>query len=176
MFRPSSHATSDPKEAKMQAKSIPEMTTEQLDAFWAKVDVPYQPSCCWEWLGGVDAGGYGRCSPNKHMTRVAYRVSYTLLIGPIPLDMQIDHLCRNPRCVNPDHLQIVDSMTNNRRGFSPTSLNAKKTHCPRGHSYSGENLGLNRNGSRYCKSCKRVDQSGRKRIWNSETKRYLRTT
>ena len=48
--------------------------------------------------------------------------------------------CRNPACVNPDHLEPVSIRENLLRGVGPSAQHAKKTHCPAGHSYAGKNL------------------------------------
>jgi hypothetical protein len=69
---------------------------------------------CWIWLGPVNASGYG------HMRRgdqqLAHRIAYQYFRGPIPEGMQTDHLCRNRRCVNPWHLEIVTNQVNVWRG------------------------------------------------------------
>jgi hypothetical protein len=73
--------------------------------FWARVSrIPGQ---CWEWLGPKDWHGYGR-----HSNFVAHRIAYELAVGPIPLGLVIDHLCRNPSCVNPEHLEPVTNKVN----------------------------------------------------------------
>lgn len=64
---------------------------------------------CWEWTGQKDSG-YGRYSG-----RPAHRVTYEVLVGPIPDGLTLDHLCRNKGCVNPDHLEPVTSSENTRR-------------------------------------------------------------
>lgn len=68
---------------------------------------------CWLWLGST-MYGYGRCS-HKGKSHQAHRVLYERHKGPIPEGLQIDHLCRNKRCVNPDHLEAVTSVENARR-------------------------------------------------------------
>lgn len=72
---------------------------------------------CWLWTGALTIDGYGSVyfSPEKKGL-MAHRVVYELLRGPIPDGLQIDHLCRNTRCVNPDHLEPVTQRVNVRRG------------------------------------------------------------
>jgi hypothetical protein len=66
---------------------------------------------CWVWQRGVTALGYG-CDKDG----MAHRVYYERHKGPIPEGLYIDHLCRNPPCVNPDHLEPVTPAENIRRG------------------------------------------------------------
>jgi hypothetical protein len=108
---------------------------------------------CWEWDGGTNSTGYGRVSTDGKR-QLVHRVVYEAIIGPIPDGLQIDHLCRNILCYNPEHLEAVTQKENIRRG---DNHNRKKTHCPQGHSYSGGNLmvGTRSDGgiSRRCKTC-----------------------
>ncbi len=89
---------------------------------------------CWEWLGHLDKHGYGLFS-NNHKSFMAHRYSFSYFIGEIPTGLELDHLCRNPKCVNPDHLEAVTHIENLRRGN--TRMN--KTHCPKGHPYNESN-------------------------------------
>jgi hypothetical protein len=83
----------------------------------------------------------------------AHRVAYVLSVGPIPKGLTIDHLCRNRGCVNPTHLEAVTQRENTLRSpIALAALNAAKTHCPKGHPYSGANVEL-RGRSRGCRSC-----------------------
>jgi hypothetical protein len=69
---------------------------------------------CWEWLQNFNADGYGIYKRNHQ----AHRVVYELLVAPIPEGLEIDHLCRNRRCVNPAHLEPVTHLENIRRGVA----------------------------------------------------------
>ena len=110
---------------------------------------------CWEWIGTTHKEGYGAIRVGGHGSKWvgAHRVMYELFRGKIPDGLTIDHLCRNTRCVNPDHLEAVTMRVNVLRGFSPWAKNARKTHCLRGHELLGENLYLNPAGSRVCRTC-----------------------
>lgn len=74
---------------------------------------------CWQWLGAKSKRtGYGVISVNNR-AMLAHRVSYMEFRGPIPKRKQIDHLCRNKACVNPDHLEPVTALVNTRRADGP---------------------------------------------------------
>ena len=109
---------------------------------------------CWQWLGSLNRNGYGNCCHNgKGMP--AYRFAYEFLVGPVPDGLELDHLCRNPPCVNPAHLEPVTHQENIRRHF------ATITHCPQGHDYTAENTRLDRYG-RKCWECLRAREKNRK--------------
>ena len=123
--------------------------------FMRRVDK--QENGCWYWTGTKDRLGYGRVHDARdHCQRLAHRIGYELFKGPIPEGLMLDHLCRNPSCVNPDHLEAVDAFTNQARGETLTARNLAKTHCPHGHPYSGENLMIKKDGTRACRTCKNV--------------------
>jgi hypothetical protein len=104
------------------------------------------------WLGATRLG-YGRVLVSGKM-RSAHRVAYELAIGPIPDGLTIDHLCRNPGCVNPIHLEPVTIRVNILRGSMPAADNARKTHCKNGHPFEGDNLSvLSAGRRRRCRTC-----------------------
>jgi hypothetical protein len=123
---------------------------------------PEPNSGCWLWIGcltkGRFRGGYGRLNVDGKV-QYAHRVSYELLRGPIPRELELDHLCCVKCCVNPDHLEPVTHKVNTQRGSSKVKATRGKqaaaiTHCPSGHPYSGDNLYI-ANGCRHCLTCKR---------------------
>ena len=92
------------------------------------------------------------------ITAYAHRLAYELVKGPISDGLQIDHLCRNRACINPDHLEAVTQRENILRGEGVAALNARKTHCPQGHAYDEENtliLTGRQAGARRCQICAR---------------------
>jgi len=122
----------------------------------------YLPPCeddCWLWIGGRKGGNtaYGQfyVSPTQRHA-YAHRVAYEALVGRIPRGLRLDHLCENPPCINPSHLEPVTNSENLRRGFisrfGVAHHNLRKTRCPQGHEYTPENTYLN-NGRRTCKTC-----------------------
>ena len=126
------------------------------DRFWSHVQKPDDAVGCWMWTGSTSNGGYGAFFPAEDEAVGAHRFAYELVKGPIPEGRQLDHLCRNRLCVNPDHVEPVTQHENLLRGEGFAGINSRATHCPKGHPYSGENLYVrpDRPG-RGCKECKR---------------------
>lgn len=117
---------------------------------------------CWEWLGDQYSNGYGRFSLGDAEWLV-HRLAYACMVGPIPVDLTIDHLCNNRLCVNPNHLAIATRAENARRGDG----SPKPTHCPQGHEYARENVRHNTDGSRHCRACDR-ERARKKRFRDPE--------
>ena len=90
-------------------KPKPPTIAERFAAGYRKLD-----DGCWVWLKATGPTGYG-VAWNGHRTMGAHRLSYEIHVGPIPDGLHIDHLCCNPTCVNPDHLEPVTQQENNRR-------------------------------------------------------------
>ena len=114
----------------------------------------FESHCCYVgdcivWTGNAER--YGQMSL-KSKPVYAHRFAYALKHGPIPEGLTIDHLCRNKLCVNVAHLEAVTMKENNLRRPAVPSAHSKKTHCPHGHPYSGENLYRWKN-NRYCRAC-----------------------
>lgn len=111
---------------------------------------------CHHWFGEMNSYGYGQ------MTVRGWRISSHILAyyerhGPVPCGRQLDHLCRNPGCVNPDHLEAVTQRENILRGVGASARHAMKTHCHRGHPLDNGNVyrALLPSGytGRRCKTC-----------------------
>ena len=128
------------------------------DRFWRKVK--WLPNLCWEWTGAIGGGGgtgYGQTWWEGRVV-LAHRVSYQVFIGPLHVGLEIDHLCRNSRCVNPLHLEEVTHVENVRRGEAGLisgRVHGAKTHCPQGHPYDEVNTYRHKRG-RMCKECMRA--------------------
>lgn len=73
--------------------------------------------------------------------------------------MTIDHLCRRRTCVNPGHMETVTSAVNTMRADSLGPKNARKAHCPKGHTYDEANTYINGKGHRICRACNRERQA-----------------
>ena len=137
------------------------MTEKAWKRFWSKVDkngpVPeHRPELgpCWLWTGYLNHKGYAYFSINKKSVR-AHRWLYKHLVGSIADELLLDHVCRTRHCVRHSHVEPVTNRENTLRGNGITAINAKKTHCDRGHPLSGENLVIYR-GRRICLTCKRM--------------------
>lgn len=119
---------------------------------------------CWEWHGARDKYGYGQAWWNGGRVK-AHRLVYELLVADIADGLQIDHLCRNRCCVNPQHLEPVTRRVNIQRGESPAGQHSRATHCPQGHPYHGDNLYVRpSNNGRECRTCRRAKTAGRRRV------------
>jgi hypothetical protein len=118
------------------------------DRFMEKVE---QTETCWLWLGARGHAGYGQFWLDGRLVG-AHRAAYQLFVGPIPVGLTLDHLCRVRRCVRPDHLEAVTNRENILRGANHVAAQARQTHCLRGHEFAGDNLRV-RQGKRYCQAC-----------------------
>lgn len=111
---------------------------------------------CWLWTRST-TGGYAQIhAPELGIGSRGHRITYTLVKGSIPDNLPLDHLCRNTRCVNPDHLEPVTTAENIRRGESVTNELATRTYCPLGHEYTLENTYIKPNGQRTCDRCMKL--------------------
>jgi hypothetical protein len=129
---------------------------------------------CWEWRGSKHPNGYGRIKTvivgQPTVNHLVHRLAYESLRGPIPSGLVLDHLCRNRGCVNPAHMEPVSNRENILR--SPTcfsAVNARKTHCPKGHPLSGDNLAPEHLPGRVCKTCR----NDRQRMYHQNKKARL---
>lgn len=141
-----------------------EPRSDDAKRFWGKI----QPSDsgCWLWHSSKNRLGYGEFLISGKV-RSAHRVAYELWLGPIPVGLDIDHLCNVRNCVNPNHLRAC---TRSENVMAPHSnclpvQRLRMTHCKRGHEFTPENTIRDaRNNARACREC------GRKR-WREYAKR-----
>lgn len=135
-----------------QGRFVAYDSAARLAAFEAKY-IPEPNSGCWLWLGATrTARGYPLFYDGARKVG-GHRWSYESFVGPIPAGLTIDHLCRTPSCVNPDHLEPVTGYVNTLRGRGFPAANVAKEACPQGHPYSGGNLRLDARGGRVCRRC-----------------------
>lgn len=112
-----------------------------------------QENGCWDWVSNRSGAGYGMTWEGGR-TVYAHRLLYERHKGPIPAGLQIDHLCRNRSCVNPDHLEAVPCKENIRRGYSPAAIARRTNRCARGHEFTLENTYRRQSGRRMCRTCR----------------------
>ena len=144
-------------------------TRTEAERFWPKVR---QEGDCWIWQAALNNKGYGMFGrapvpgkPGRPPLVLAHRWAYEEMIGEIPEGLELDHLCRNPACVNPYHADPVTHEINCRRGTAgevAARLQRAKTHCPHGHEYTPENIYPQGNNGRACRECTRIRNRGRR--------------
>ena len=145
-----------------KAKPIPTLTDTQIERLKNSFQVN-QSTGCWEWNRARNKHGYGVYYVSKDRY-LAHRVMYSLYKGQPSVVNHIDHLCRNPRCINPAHLEDVPPAVNIMRGVGFGAVNAAKTHCPRGHLLDGDNTikSLRTRSKASGRACRACDVAGRK--------------
>lgn len=153
-------------------EAAPQRYFDREVGFWAKVNrngpVPLgspELGPCWLWTGAL-SNGYGAFGGTG--SRLAHRIAYEELVGPISDGLGLDHLCHNSdlsceggstcvhrSCVNPKHVEPVTTGENLLRSpLTETSRNAARTHCPQGHEYTEENTVYGP--GRKCRQCLRL--------------------
>lgn len=104
---------------------------------------------CWLWGRQIDSKGYGQLT-NSGIRYSAHRFMYLAYRGDIPTGLEVDHICDTPRCMNPDHLQLLTHAENTRKRFKPN-------HCNYGHELTPDNCYIqikNKKTGRVGRSCK----------------------
>lgn len=120
---------------------------------FAKVD---KSGDCWKWQGALNGCGYGVIGLGRRGmgNGLVHRIVYQLCVGPIPEGHDLDHLCRNRACCNPDHLEPVTRQVNVDRGLRAKGYRDHIITCSRGHEYDHHN-----GKQRICRECHRQDAS-----------------
>lgn len=126
-----------------------------VDRFFDKVTIT---DYCWEWTSVKNRFGHGRLWVNGRFES-AHRVCHVLFIGPIPEGLVVDHLCGNPSCVNPGHLEAVTQRENLLRANTFQAANAAKTHCVSGHEFTPTNTLRDTEGNRVCRKCRQEESA-----------------
>ncbi len=153
---------------------------DPVERFLEKFDIGEIPegfdSPCFVWVGTYGRYGYKPTASYGHFWDgeghpSVHRYAYKTFVGPIPDNLDLDHLCRNRRCCNPDHLEPVSRSENLKRGNNPIILKklakerAERTHCRKGHRWTPENIYIDKkNNSRRCKTCRLEWEKARKSL------------
>lgn len=149
------------------------LDSDVVSRFWQKVDLPGSSpetadrSKCWIWKAsgngkpgyGIFRGGAEFDARRSRRWVLAHRYAYIALREAIPKGMQIDHLCKNRRCVNPYHMEVVTHRVNTLRSSGPSALQSRRDHCIKGHPFDTISAGKRR-----CSICDR----------EKERRRYIR--
>ena len=122
-----------------------------IERFLSKVQVDPDTGCH-VWTAYLDRQGYGKFSANGRMV-LAHRFAYEQKRGAIPSGLQIDHLCRNRSCVNPDHMEPVTPRENMARGTNQAAFMAGTGRCRLGHT----TIYVDPQGFRACAVCRRAN-------------------
>lgn len=130
------------------------MNARTLLRFWSQVNV--QNDGCWLWTSFINPNGYGQFMWEGRRIS-AHRFSFILHKGPIPKGLEVDHVCRVRRCVNPEHLRAVTHRENILCGDTVPARHARQTRCFRGHEFTPENTWSNpRKIERHCRTCHKL--------------------
>ncbi len=123
----------------------------ELDRFARKFTV--SANGCWLWYAALTDDGYPVFSAST--TTRGHVFAFEHFRMPVPQGLELDHRCNNRRCVNPFHMLPVTTGENVLRGSGVCAVNSRKTACPYGHPYDGDNTYVDRTGRRHCRACNR---------------------
>lgn len=146
---------------KMTAINRGELSASDIMRFESKVS--RMESGCLEWIGGRDKLGYGRFKFRGRML-MSHRVSMAIRHGDLPVGLVVDHLCRNPACVDPEHLEMVTLGENTARGLSPLAPAIRNAAigeaCINGH-HRAQYGAQDKSGRVRCRECGRLNSARR---------------
>ncbi len=137
-----------------EQSSIVGVTEKMINNFYSKIKINKNTKC-WDFTGCIDRYGYGNFG--TLFGKKAHRFSYQLHVDDLDNNLTIDHVCKNKKCVNPEHLDQVPIGENLERDPNHVStINSHKTHCKRGHLLKGYNLKIRKTKEgvkRNCRKC-----------------------
>ena len=125
------------------------------ERFWSRVR---KTTRCWLWTAGRGANGYGFFPPSPTSgTRLAHRIAYELLVGPIPEGMRLGHIvCHNPLCVKLAHLRVLTQSESASQNSRRARRWSSPLVCRNGHVRTPENTAIKRPGKIMCRICERA--------------------
>lgn len=133
--------------------------------------VKNESGACWGWRGRLNFAGYAMINDQQGRAVRAHRFSYELSRGPIGQGLEIDHLCSNRSCTNPEHLEPVSHPENSRRTAQRRRHWAHgRTHCKNGHLLQGNTRVIHRKCGRIENICA-ICEAARKARWENKHKR-----
>jgi hypothetical protein len=116
-----------------------------------------QENGCWVWQRCTSHNGYPQMHYNGR-THYTHVLSFKLSGGTVPIGWEVDHKCRNIRCVNPTHLEAITKIENLQRQCSAN----KPSACPQGHSYS-DPRNVRKLKWLHCAECHRIAERSRRK-------------
>lgn len=138
------------------------LTEEEMSRFLEKVKQPILDHKCWEWTANQDKDGYGMFFLRRRNRR-AHRVSYYAYKGEIPKGFVVHHICKNRRCVNPNHLEARSIYDNLMDSNNVGAINKRRVYCKNGHKFDKVY-----GNQRYCSICENEKQKRLRKKWNRE--------
>lgn len=133
------------------------MPTFAAERFWTKVALEASGDDCWRWTGAKSRNGYGRFYDESGRVVQAHRWAYGYVVAPVPDELVVDHLCRNPGCVRPSHLDPVSQASNATRGLDVGRPRVET--CRKGHPLTDDNVDVRPDGGRRCSQCRRAREN-----------------
>lgn len=135
--------------------AVVDLSISRIIRYQTKIAVGFEDEH-WPWLASTDKKGYGVFRLSPQQCSKAHIFGFVLHHGLIPDGLHVDHICNLPWCQNPACWQLLTNPENNARSSSPSAVNARKTHCIRGHPFDIENTLVDKQGGRHCKACART--------------------
>lgn len=148
----------------------------KTDEQWLADKIAIDEHGCWNWTGGLQKDGYGICK--RFGQSLAHRAVYFMMTGTISNELEIDHLCRNRKCVNPLHMQQVTHQQNISRSiyFRERHRNGRKTHCIRGHEFNDQNSFIENYKGKIMRKCRVCINMRQRERWNAKKLNDARQT
>ena len=138
------------------------LSDSEIGRFLAKVKDISSEISCWEWTGNKDKDGYGVFFLLRRNRR-AHRVSYYAYKGDIPKGFVVHHICKNPGCVNPNHLEVRSIYDNLMDSNNVGAINKRKKYCKNGHEFD-----VKYGKQRYCSICEKEKGRRLREEWKKE--------